>query len=292
VDVQTVIAGDVELALLRAGDEGPLALCLHGFPDAATTWRHMLPVLANAGYRAVAPYLRGYAPSGVPTEGRFQSGAMVSDALALHDLLGGDGDAVVIGHDWGATVACGAAVAAPERWARVVTMAVPPGPAMATALVSDLDQIKRSWYMFFFQHALADLVVPSGDLAFIDALWRDWSPGYDGAVDLELVKPSLRDPANLAAALGTYRCALGTLPNHPELDPLQAATSQYPTQPTRHLHGATDGCIGLSVVQASQAMAPSSVRYHTVGDAGHFLHLERPDVVHDLVLDALRGEPT
>lgn len=280
----------VELTALTAGDDGPLALCLHGFPDAAHTWRHLLPVLAQAGYRAVAPFLRGYAPSAVPADGCCSNGAMVGDALALHDHFGGGGDAVIIGHDWGATVACGAAVAEPERWAKVITLAVPPGPATAMALTSDLVQIKRSWYMFFFQHPLAEVVVAASDLAFVDTLWRDWSPGYDATDDLALVKPSLCDPANLAAALSTYRYALGALTNEPTVAALQAATTQYPTQPTLHLHGAIDGCIGLSVAQQAEVMAPANVRFHTVGGAGHFLHLERPDEVHHLILDALTGE--
>lgn len=290
MDLTTVAVNDVELGVLTAGDDGPLALCLHGFPDSAHTWRHLMPVLAQAGFRVVAPFLRGYAPSSVPGDGRFQNAAMVADALALHDHFGGGGDAVLIGHDWGATLACGAAVAEPQRWSRVVTMAVPPGPAVATALMTDLAQLKRSWYMFFFQHALADVVVAADDLAFVDALWRDWSPGYDATEDLALVKPSLREAANLNAALGTYRCALGALPSREEFDDLQAATTQYPTQATTHLHGAIDGCIGLSVAQMAEAMAPANVRFHIVGGAGHFLHLERPDIVHDLVLDALMGD--
>jgi pimeloyl-ACP methyl ester carboxylesterase len=289
VTATAVTVNGVELAMLTAGHEGPLALCVHGFPDSAHTWRHLLPVLAQAGYRAVAPFLRGYAPSAVPTDGSCSNGAMVADALALHDLFGGDTEAVIIGHDWGATVACGAAVSAPDRWSKVITLAVPPGPAMAMALMGDLEQMKRSWYMFLFQHPLADVVVPANDLAFIDALWRDWSPGYDAADDLVRVKPSLRDAANLTAALSTYRHALGTLPTDPALEALQAATTQYPTQPTLHLHGALDGCIGLLVAQQAQAMAPANVSFHTVDGVGHFLHLERPDEVHDLILDALTG---
>ena len=95
---------------LEAGPAGgPLALCLHGFPDSAWTWRHLLPELAGAGYRAVAPFMRGYAPTEVPEDGRYQTGALVADAVALHEALGGDGRAVLIGHDWGAMAAYGAA---------------------------------------------------------------------------------------------------------------------------------------------------------------------------------------
>src|SRR5438045_6330238 len=103
-----VNANAIDFAYLACGDEGPLALCLHGFPDSAWTWRYLLPELAAAGFRAVAPFMRGYAPTDVPTDGRYQTGALAADALALHDVLGGDGDAVIVGHDWGAAATYGA----------------------------------------------------------------------------------------------------------------------------------------------------------------------------------------
>jgi hypothetical protein len=132
------------------------------------------------------------------------------DAIALHDALGGDERAVLVGHDWGAATVYGAAGHAPERWRRVVAMAVPPGGALAHAFVTNLTQLKRSWYMFFFQHPLADLLVGADDLALVDMLWRDWSPGFDATEELALLKPSLRDPAHLAAAVGYYRPAWAT----------------------------------------------------------------------------------
>src|SRR2546423_2994041 len=85
---QTVDANGLRFAYLEAGPpDGPLALCLHGFPDSAQTWRHLLPALADAGFHAVAPWMRGYAPTPVPTDGRYQSGALVADATALHAAL-------------------------------------------------------------------------------------------------------------------------------------------------------------------------------------------------------------
>ena len=154
----------VDFAYLALG-AGPLALCLHGFPDSAHTWRHLLPRLADAGYRAVAPFQRGYAPTAVPADGRYQTGVLALDAIGFHEALGGDDQAVIIGHDWGAPATWGAAVHAPDRWRRVVGLAVPPGSAMGAAFVTNRTQLKRSWYMFFFQHPLADLVVAADDLA-------------------------------------------------------------------------------------------------------------------------------
>ena len=98
-----VEAGGLSFGALAAGPEsGPLALCLHGFPDTAHTYRHLLPELAAAGFRAVAPFSRGYAPTDVPADGRYQTGALARDANALHEALGGDERAVIVGHDWGA----------------------------------------------------------------------------------------------------------------------------------------------------------------------------------------------
>ena len=111
-----VAANGVDFRVLQAGDHGPLALCLHGFPDSAYTWHENLPALAERGYRAVAPFMRGYAPTGLVPDARYHVSALTDDAIALHEALGGDERAVIIGHDWGADAAYGAGALAPARW--------------------------------------------------------------------------------------------------------------------------------------------------------------------------------
>jgi pimeloyl-ACP methyl ester carboxylesterase len=278
---RTVRANDLEFGLLEAGS-GPLALCLHGFPDIARTWEHLLPALAGAGFHAVAPFMRGYAPTAVPSDGAYQVGALVADAIALHEVLGADADAVLIGHDWGAETTYGAAAFAPDRWRRIVTLGVPPA-ALDAVLFSDYEQLKRFFYIFMLRDPLgfADAVVAQDDLSFLDRLWRDWSPGYRPGEHLARVKDSLREPANLTAALSYYRAAGQDAARYASEQ--EAAGRQAP-QPTLYLHGADDGCIGADLARgAEDHLAPGS-RVIVVENAGHFLHLERPREVNDHIL--------
>jgi pimeloyl-ACP methyl ester carboxylesterase len=287
--VPTVRANDVDFEYLEWGEAGaPLALLLHGFPDSAHTWRHLGPNLAAAGFHAVAPFMRGYAPTTVPADGRYQTGVLALDAVELEKVLRGSAPSVLVGHDWGATAVWLAAVhGGADAFARVVGMAVPPGGAMAGAFF-DYGQLQRSWYMFFFQHGLADMAVPMNDLAFIDGLWADWSPGYDATEDLALLKPSLRAPENLGAALGYYRATLSGVGVDPALSDVQGAGASAPPQPALYLHGRDDGCIGVGVADGSGAFltTPGS-RAEVVDGVGHFLHLEQPDVVNRLIIEFL-----
>lgn len=288
VEPRTISTPDLDIACLEAG-EGPLALCLHGFPDTARTWRHLLPRLADAGFHAVAPFNRGYAPTAVPADGFFQAGALAADANALHEALGAGDDAVVIGHDWGAAAAYGAAGSAPDRWRQVVGLAVPPSNAMLLTFLG-YEQLKLSWYMHFFQSPLAEMLVVADDLAFLDRLWHDWSPGYDPTDDLGAAKDALRSPEHLTAALGIYRAALGNAPLSPALTTEQAACGDAPPQPTLYLHGEDDGCIAAATAgSAAGAFDRVGSRFDVLAGVGHFLHLETPDRVNDLIIDFLTG---
>jgi pimeloyl-ACP methyl ester carboxylesterase len=280
----TVKANGIAFTCLTAGpDSGPLALCLHGFPDSARTWRYLLPELAAAGYRAVAPWMRGYAPTDTAPDGLYQTGALAADAVALHEALGGDERAVLIGHDWGALATYGAASLGQQRWARVVAMAVPPAPALATAFFW-YPQLRKSWYMFFFLNPLADIAVAMNDLEFIDHLWADWSPGYQAAEDLGYVKAALREQANLEAALGYYRATFDPSRQSDRLAAEQNATSTVPSQPTMYLHGADDGCMDVSLTDGLPGLLSPGSELVVVPDAGHFLHLEQPAEVNGRIL--------
>jgi len=286
----SIRANGLEFPTLEAGPaDGPLVLCLHGFPDTSRSWRHLLPELAKAGYRSVAPAMRGYAPSTIPADGRYQLAALARDTLALADACDA-GRFAVIGHDWGAIAAVGAAVLAPERVRRVVNLAVP-HPTLGFAMLSNIDQMKRSWYTFFFQMELADGVVPAEDFALIDRLYADWSPGYD-MPDAERahLKRTLAQPGVVAAALGYYRAAFNPSLHDPALAEDQRRIESPSVQvETLYLHGRDDGCAGLETVEGMESFYPGGLRTVVVDRAGHFLHLQQPDVVHREILHFLRS---
>lgn len=259
-------------------------MCVHGFPDTPHTFRHLGPTLAAQGYHVIAPWLRGYAPSSVPADGNYRVSALVGDVVGLADHHGA-ADAVLIGHDWGAIIGYATVALHPARFARLVTLAVPPLAGVMAGFLT-YTQIRRSWYMFVFQHALAEAVVAADDLAFIDGLWAEWSPGYDATEDLVFVKDALREPANLSAALGYYRAMLGA--DQSGATEADQAAMLPSSVPTLYLHGATDGCMGAELVSSAAASLPTAgSRAEILEGVGHFLQLEDRDRVNALIVDFL-----
>lgn len=272
-----VTVGGLDVAYREDGrGDGPLALCLHGFPDGAGTWRHLLPRLAAAGWHAVAPWLRGYPPTSVPPDPWTTPEVLGADASALHAALDADGRAVVIGHDWGAVAARAAVSAAPDRWAAVVTLSLPPLRAVVPAR-RDPRQWRRSWYTALFQLPGAERLVAARDLALVEHLWRAWSPGWDPTGEhLDEVKASLGEDGALTAALGYYRgtarALLGRLPPVPEA-------------PQLHLHGADDGCLHVRYAERARSQLDGlRSGVEVVPDSGHFPQLERPEHVAARIL--------
>jgi len=276
----SVQANGIEFHYLEAGT-GPLALCLHGFPDSPWTFRYLLSQLGNAGYRAVAPFMRGYAPTQIPRDGDFSTKALITDPNALHDALGGGGDSVLIAHDWGAVAAWGALADGPTRWHRAVIGNVPP----FGHVVRSYPQLKRSFYFWLFQMAAADNIVSADNMAFLDGLWGDWSPGYDATFDLAKVKECLRSPANLKAALGYYRSYFEPSRfGSPEWVQEKRALFGRPVpQSVLYLHGTRDGCIGLDAIamdKIPKVLGPGSA-VEPVADVGHFFWLQKPEQIND-----------
>ena len=289
VKSRVVRASNIDFTVLEMG-AGPLVLCLHGFPDTAHSFRYQMPALAAAGYHAVAPFMRGYSPTGAAPDGRYDSAALSDDALALITALGYK-DAIIFGHDWGAVAAYGAAASAPDRVSKLVTAAVPYGNKFIEALIVNYAQQRRSWYMFFFQTAFADAAVAFNDFAFLEKLWADWSPGWKWAPeDMEALKKSFRAKGTVEAALGYYRATLGAAFRMP-IDPKQMGAMASPpiNVPAMMIHGRDDGCIGAETLEGMEKLFPKGLKIEMVKGAGHFVHQERAEQVNEMILKFLKS---
>ena len=261
-----------------SADAGPLILCLHGFPDDPWSFGAQADRLVEAGYRVVAPWLCGYHPATLAADKQYDVIRAADQAQLLLDAIT-DQPAVLIGHDWGAAVANQLAIRIPERIRGIVTLAVPHGPGLMDALLHNPDQQRRSWYLFFFQTALAEAAMQQDVRGFIERLWRDWSPGWVFSDDaLDRVVKTLTAPGVLQAALGYYRSALSAEP--PKALPKIS-------RPALYLHGADDGCIGPECCEGMEACYAGPFEHHLLQGAGHFLHRELPDQVNTIILDWL-----
>ena len=279
-----VEANGVSFHYLEAG-HGPLALCLHGFPDDAYTYSELLPALARAGFRGVAPFMRGYAPTSPAPDGRYQAVLLAQDALALIDALGG-GRAFVVGHDWGATAAYGAAALAPERITRLVTLGAAHPAAFRGPLATSYERHKGIWHAYFFQMPFAEQVVAANDFAYLEAWWRDASPELDPTPVIERVKATFRQPGVVTAALGYYRHSFHPANRDPALQALQERASTAPTAvPTLALHGTRDRPGRLEAFEGMDDLFTKGLEKVVFPGAGHFVHVERPVEVNRRIVE-------
>ena len=277
--------GALTFSAVAMGD-GPIVLCLHGFPDNAGSYRHQLPALAEAGYRAVSLTLRGYEPSSIPIDGDYTMETIATDILAVIESLD-TGPVHLVGHDWGAAVAYVAAAAAPERFKSLTVMAVPHAGRFAREGLRIPKQLRLSWYMGFFNIPwLSDWVVQRQEYAFIRKLYRDWSPGWQPEPGvLDSVTQTLSQPGVRSAALGYYRAALSI-----KALLVSAEEAHYAVPvPTLGLSGERDGCIACDVFEQLMVAEdfPKGLTFSRIAEAGHFLHQERPGQVNREIVDWL-----
>ena len=167
-----------------------------------------------------------------------------------------------------------------------MTISVPPA-ALDARIFSDYQQLKRFFYVFFMKTARAEAVIAAGDMAFLDRLWEDWSPGYDATEDVRNAKRCVRAAGHLSAAIGYYRAdEPGLYENQPPdaYAAEHAALLRTAPQPTLYLHGDRDGCIDVALVADAQNHLAQDSRMEVIEGVGHFLHVERPRAVNERIL--------
>ena len=268
---------------------GPLVVLLHGFPDTPYTFKHQLPALAAAGYRALAVTLRGYEPSSMPADGSFHVRNLAQDVVDWVEALG-ETQAHLVGHDWGATIGFAAVSLKPEYFRSLTAMAVPQPRRFGEVLMSDPAQLQRSAYILHFQQVgVAEAAIAADDFAYLEDLWRQWSPGWD--IDREALtalKQQFGQGGVLVAALTYYRQALETTSAMAQAG---AALFSAPIRvPTLGMYGSHDGCIAADVFERSMRCEDfsSGLSLQRVTGSGHFLHQEQHEVVNRLLIDFLR----
>jgi pimeloyl-ACP methyl ester carboxylesterase len=285
VHERSITANGLRFAYLEAG-EGPLVLLLHGFPDNARTWDVQLDALAGAGYRAVAPFLRGYAPTQVPDEG-YGIPLHGEDAAALIEELG-DGPARVVGHDWGAGAAFAVMHNRPELVERATIVAAS-HPATLLSTFESPSLIHHLFHVWFFQlERFSPDAVRANDYALIDYLWEHWSEGHDHSAHVARVKEeSLSQPGAIELMLGYYR----RLVNAPVESPEFVARAFEPvTVPVQTIFGGDDPARALA--DGEDGLFTGGYRRHLVEDAGHFVHRDRPEEFNALLLEWLAADLT
>lgn len=277
--MQTIEINGARIAYFHAGSShNPLALCLHGFPDTAHTWRYLVPCLVDAGWQVVCPNLRGFAPTMAPASGPAGQDILGADANALHEAFGGGQPGALIGHDWGAAAAYAAATTQPDRWSMVIASAWPPMPQCIDT--ASYEQMRRSWYVFFFQLQNAETIIRTNDFSLLDRLWQDWTAeGYDSVEDVKYAKESLCDPDCLRLALAHYKALFTEQQSSPIIPPISML----------YIHGAQDGCIGSEIIEHSSLIAKLELgsKVVIIPEAGHFPHLEQPDIFNAEVIQTL-----
>jgi pimeloyl-ACP methyl ester carboxylesterase len=282
-----VRASGLEFRVLSAGEGDELALCLHGFPECAHSWRHQLPLLAGLGYRAWAPDLRGYGQSDRPPS---------REDYAIEKLLGdvagwieasGARSTTLIGHDWGAIIAWYFAMRYPELLTRLVIMNVPHPAAMRTQL--SLRQFMKSWYAVFFQ-------LPGVPERLLARLGDQWTAR---AIRSTMVHPELfddesarpfvdnaRQPGAARAMLDYYRAAFrgGGFRRQEQLGLSQIET------PTLMIWGEQDVALTKALAFGTAAFVPDLVQ-RFLPDASHWVQQDQPELVNTMLAAWLQGAP-
>jgi pimeloyl-ACP methyl ester carboxylesterase len=302
----TVQLPEVAIHVVEEGT-GPLVLLVHGFPELWYSWRHQLPVLARAGYRAAAIDVRGYGQSSVPAA--IEAYGMrhhVSDNVGVVHALGEE-TAVIVGHDWGSPIAANSALLAPETFSALALLSVPytprnsfrPTDAFALAggdeefyvsyfqepgrAEAEIEPDVRAWLTGFFTASADIFTIPRGG-KLSDRFTRGGLPRWLSEADLD-VYTSAFEATGLSGALNRYRNV------DRDWEDLVALDGAPVPQPSLFIGGEHDPSTTwlADAIAAHPRTLPGLVSQHILDGAGHWLPQERADAVNRLLADWLDG---
>lgn len=266
-------SGELVLDAVATGPaDGPLVVLLHGFPQSSWSWRHVWPALAGAGYRVVAPDLRGYSPDARPTDvGAYRMAHLVGDALAVIDAATpAGGPAHLVGHDWGAAIAWHTAARHPDRLRTLTAVSVPHPLAFVEALTADADQRRRSQYMRDWQSPGTETSLLAGGLEQVF--------GGVPAVDVERCLAAMREPGALTAALAYYRAQ-----SRADLDGLGPVSV-----PTLHVWSDQDAALGRAGAEGTAVHVAGPYRFEVLTGVSHWVPEQAAGPLTELLLQHLR----
>jgi pimeloyl-ACP methyl ester carboxylesterase len=283
---ETVPANGLRFNVAICGTGESLALCLHGFPESSFTWRHQLPLLAKLGYRAWAPDLRGYGKTSRPIgAGEYTMDKLMADVAALIDASRAR-EVLLIGHDWGGAIAWSFAMSGLRPLARLVIMNAP-HPARLLHGLRTWKQLRRSWYMFFFQIPwLPEALLGARRAEAIGRIFRDLAVDKSKfpADVTDVYRANATEPGALTAMLNYYRALFR---NASELSkrPLPEITV-----PTLLVWGEVDLSLGKELTFGMERQVRNlTVRY--LPNVSHWVQQEAPETVNRMMEAWLRGEP-
>lgn len=274
---------EVKLHIVEAG-EGPLVLLLHGFPDFWYGWRRQIDPLVAAGYRVVAPDLRGYNTSDKPWGlHSYTLSKLVGDVDALIAALG-ETSAMVVSHDWGGIVAWYTLLKHPERVSKLAVLNAPPPYGLGARPIPP-DQVLRSWYVAAFQvPGLPEWALSANDFALLKRTLQmeTHRPEAFTQEDLYQYAQAFKQPGALTAALNYYRALVLSVPS------AAARLPEYIEQPVLVVWGDRDPHLAPALADLDPRRVPNGRTVH-LPDAGHWVHLDAPARVNALLLDFLAG---
>jgi pimeloyl-ACP methyl ester carboxylesterase len=288
-----VYTPNLDVSYLDSGPtDGPVVVLVHGFPDDATTWDGVVPLLPD-GVRAIRPYLRGVGESRLLSPEGDAAGAQVAalaaDILELADKLRLP-PFLLVGHDWGARAAHAVAALAPERLTGLVTLSTAYGPLNQLSETERLSEAAKAWYRYWLCTATGAAAFRRRPEALIEYAWQEWSPAMTlTEAQRHSLLLNFRTAHYVNYVVHYYRHGAGEAEGAPRYAKAQAELDAWPDvlTPTAFLIGLDDGC---EIVAASDG---NDDHYGAVYDrivlpgVGHFIQREQPAVVAEVITEML-----